>query len=347
MRLERDSLIKTAGYLFVGLIAYVFITFFLTALAFVANQSGAVVDIWPVSTYQQVIYNRSTRNIWQYQKDCIQADPYVIYAPAPGECAFSNMEFDTVLNFDELGRSVPARTPDNDPSGGNEPGIAILGDSHAMGWGVNDDETFANVLQAGTAKPVYNLAVSSYGTVREVRRLVQSGLLDRVDTIIIQYCDNDLAENTSDIDFKAEADTFAATLKNHVEPGKRTQSNHLAAILTTRMLRKALTIPLRPIRDFFATALGLRKKDFAPHFAALKTVLKNHERQLAGKKIIIFYSNAHGNRFDNFEDFAFEGMGDVRLVDLSIPRDLYFLLDDHLNVYGHKFIGDRLAGLSD
>ena len=44
-------------------------------------------------------------------------------------------------------------------------------------------------------KPVYNLAVSGYGTPRELIRLEKSNLIDKVDTIIIQYCYNDYGEN--------------------------------------------------------------------------------------------------------------------------------------------------------
>ena len=48
----------------------------------------------------------------------------------------------------------------------NNNGIAILGDSHAMGWGVNDEETFAALLENKINKKVYNLAVSGYATKR-------------------------------------------------------------------------------------------------------------------------------------------------------------------------------------
>ncbi|MFP5462523.1 MAG: CidA/LrgA family protein, partial [Gammaproteobacteria bacterium] len=45
-------------------------------------------------------------------------------------------------------------------------GIVVIGDSHAMGWGANDEETFAAQLQALSGRPVYNLGVASYGTAR-------------------------------------------------------------------------------------------------------------------------------------------------------------------------------------
>ena len=39
------------------------------------------------------------------------------------------------------------------------------------------------------------MAVSGYGTVRELIRLRESNLLEKIDTIIIQYCYNDHGEN--------------------------------------------------------------------------------------------------------------------------------------------------------
>jgi len=313
--------------------------------SFYLNSTGSVLNVWPVNLYQQYIYRITTRNIWQYQKECVEADLDNVYVPALGACNFSNVEFDTVLNFDRSGRIVPGRALTENGNTGAAGGIAILGDSHAMGWGVNDDETFANVLQTQTDKPVFNLAVSSYGTRREIRRLIQSPLLERVDTIVIQYCDNDLSENRARIDFEAEARGFETTLENSMEPSARTVSNHLAAILNTHALERTLTLPLRPLRTQFRKLLGRKGKNFAPHLDALGSVLSDYKTVLAEKRIIIFYSNAHGNRFEDFGQSVLEGMDNVTFVDLDIARDKYFVLDDHLNVEGHNYVGTELAKL--
>lgn len=345
MKITGLSAAKFVGCAFFAALLYVISTISLMSAAFFLNWAGSVIEVWPVNLYQQYIYTRTTRNVWQYQKQCISADPDLIYVPPTGSCEFSNMEFDTVLNFDRNGRFVPDRAVNGPDATDTRPGIAVLGDSHAMGWGVNDGDTFANVLQSGTDKPVFNLAVSSYGTQRELRRLMLSPVLDRVDTVIIQYCDNDLGENTAKIDFEDEAKKFAATLENRVEPSARTIGNHLAAILTTHALRKALTLPFRPLREVFRKALGRNGKDFSPHFEALQSVLSDYESTLVGKKVIIFYSNAHGNRFDNFEKFTIDGLDDVTLVDLAIPRNKYFAVDDHLTTDGHRFVGEKLLEL--
>ena len=67
------------------------------------------------------------------------------------------------------------------------PAVVVLGDSYAMGWGVAQDETIAEVIERETGLRALNAGIASYGTVREMR------LLDRIDTsrlryLVIQYC---------------------------------------------------------------------------------------------------------------------------------------------------------------
>ena len=77
----------------------------------------------------------------------------------------------------------------------NEKIIAAIGDSMTMGWGVNDDETFSYNLQKLLGKKVINLGVSSYGTIREIKKLKSNKFYNQTDTIIIQYHLNDIYEN--------------------------------------------------------------------------------------------------------------------------------------------------------
>ena len=129
------------------------------------------------------------RNIWQYQTDCVEVDDKMIYQPKMGVCNFENIEFKTRLTFGSNGRETSFGFDSEIPA------IAVLGDSHAMGWGVNDDETFSAQLQKLTNRRVLNLAVSSYATERELGRLFMLVKANNIDTVIIQYCDNDLAAN--------------------------------------------------------------------------------------------------------------------------------------------------------
>ena len=120
-------------------------------------------------------------DIWQNKTECISYDEKLIYVPKIGSCRHKNAEFDTILNFEKNGRFMP------EIINNNENPIIVIGDSHAMGWGVNDDETFSYILQNILKRQVYNLAVSSYGTVREIIRLNKTNLLSNSNILIIQY----------------------------------------------------------------------------------------------------------------------------------------------------------------
>ncbi|MCP4694336.1 MAG: hypothetical protein GY859_40265 [Desulfobacterales bacterium] len=74
------------------------------------------------------------------------------------------------------------------------PEIIVAGDSIAMGWGVRQDKTFGALLEKKSGKSVLNAAISSYGTVREMRILERVNL-NNLKYLIIQYCDNDFREN--------------------------------------------------------------------------------------------------------------------------------------------------------
>src|SRR5262249_14136512 len=120
---------------------------------------------------------------------CSQYDPDLTYTLRPGRCTFENLEFRTDVRVNRLGLR-------DEEDALSRPDVIVLGDSHAMGWGVEHDETFSHVLAEKTALRVLDAGISSYGTVREMR------LLDRLDVsqlraLVIQYSDNDLAENRS------------------------------------------------------------------------------------------------------------------------------------------------------
>ena len=142
------------------------------------------------------LYYLYEADIWQGKKECVQYDDKLLYKPSKG-CRFSNEEFSTSLTFSETGRSVPS-------SGSHASGrpLFFAGDSDTMGWGVNDDETFAAIISSRVEVPVLNLGVSSYGTVRELIRVRMQPRLDEASCIFIQYSWNDFQENSGFFDLE-------------------------------------------------------------------------------------------------------------------------------------------------
>jgi len=319
------SLLTILYYVLFCLLAYVISSW--------ALKQGLIIKQWPFVEYQRHYYFSGYRNIWQNDPDCINIDQQLIYSPKIGKCRFKNPEFDTTTTFTEHGRVNPDTSFDK-----TKPGIAVLGDSHAMGWGVNDADTFANALQRETGRPVYNLAVSSYGTFREIKRLVQSGLINDVDTIVIQYCNNDKSENIELIknpDIKAKLEAFKGKLDHSHNDFKLTSE------LLIEYIKAAVKKPVKKVFSY----LHKRKngKNFDSHLAAFNAVIKHYENDLKDKKIIVFYSNGGGSRFYNFPSGQDNTFKNLYFYDLNLTPDLYFTVDDHLTPTGHLKVANELA----
>jgi hypothetical protein len=119
--------------------------------------------------------------------ECAEFDARLTYRLRPGACTFSELEFSTHYEINSLGVRDDEQSLD-------APEIVVLGDSFAMGWGVEQDEAFPGMLQEQSGRKVLNAAVSSYGTAREF------GMLERIDLsraryLIVQYASNDFEEN--------------------------------------------------------------------------------------------------------------------------------------------------------
>jgi len=132
------------------------------------------------------------RNTIQMMPDCAVYDDRLTYRLRPGRCTFSNREFSHEYRINSLGVR-------DDETSLHGPEIVMLGDSLTMGWGVGEEESFASLFENSTGRRTLNAGISSYGTVRELR------LLERVDRtrlehLVLQYSDNDFAENGQFVD---------------------------------------------------------------------------------------------------------------------------------------------------
>ena len=132
-------------------------------------------------------YSAWERRIVQFTPGSARYDDELTYRLRPGVHRFANREFDTTISVNSAGLR-------DDEASLAGPEIVVLGDSYAMGWGVEDGETYAAVLERETGLRTLNAAMSSYGTVRELLTL---GRLDRsrLRVLVIQFCGNDHGEN--------------------------------------------------------------------------------------------------------------------------------------------------------
>lgn len=291
-----------------------------------ALQKGRLINLpWIVSA-QKSLYRGGmiTVSNWLAIPGCITPDLDLIYKPSNGSCKFDDIEFKTTLNFTDEGRNTGPK-----PAGS---GIAVIGDSHAMGWGANDLETFSSRLQQLGKRPVYNLAVASYGTSRELIRLEKSGVLDKVDTVIIQYCNNDKSEN-----LKFDTSSRQELSQKVFGPNKDTATPQPGKL---HYIAKGYSLTLAA--PFRSLAEKLRRKNFRPHYEAFMPVLEKHKNTLEKKRVIVFYSNPYGQKYRNFPSGRDARLPNVYFVDLDLSPSIYRKLDNHLTPAGHQIAAERL-----
>jgi hypothetical protein len=170
--------LAAAGLLWVSIIAYDIVQH--------PERHQSTLRVWNiVATNVYYLYEVS---MWQSQSECVQYDAELLYKPSSG-CHFSNKEYSTEVTFSEDGRLITSR------SDAPARPIFFAGDSDTMGWGVNDDETFAALIASSVDVPVLNLGVSSYGTVREIQHIQRHPRFRDANCIVIQYSWNDFDEN--------------------------------------------------------------------------------------------------------------------------------------------------------
>jgi len=207
----------------------------------------------------------------------------------------------------------------------------VLGDSIAMGWGVNDDETFSYYLEKKLNKRVYNMAVSSYGSIREIKKLKLSPFYENSNTIIIQYHPNDLGEN-KDLDInkiyskKEYQNNFGGKLSN-VDMYK----------LLLGILKSSIRLFFSDINDYIFKESNLEIIDFSIHKKYLERVLKENI-DLNKKRVIIFLPINPWQKVINFPNNSDQ----LEYIQIKMDKSDFFIIDDHPNKFGHLKIANRL-----
>jgi lysophospholipase L1-like esterase len=327
--------VKFVAYIFIFVILYVTISLSLLTFSMIEIQRGVSHSDAVLKTYQRYLYHKGWRDVYQSKRERMEFDEELLYKPKYGRFAFNNLEYKTFLTFGPEGR-ISGNAISN-----NQPGIAVLGDSHAMGYGVNDSETFAARLEKKLDRRVYNLGVSSYGTYRELLSLQKSGLIDRIDTVVIQYCENDLEENEAKLVDRSPASTekFNAMFGSNGKPD--VMANMLQKM--NIWLEGTFTLPVQSVVAMFTPYD--KSYDFGKDYVTMKKVFALFP-WLKSKRVIVIYSNRYGRKFRNFAEVTSRSTEkNLRFVDLRLGVKDYYDVDDHPNARGHERIAEILAGI--
>jgi len=280
-------------------------------------------------------YLRHDRVLAQSLPECAMYDPGLFYTMRPGTCRFRNREFDTTLRINSKG----VRDTEDALQA---PEVVVLGDSFAMGWGVEQDEAFPQVLRRLSGRRVLNTGVPSYGTVREAH------VLDRLDTsrlrfLVVEYSSNDAEENRL---FEVRGNTLLIGRERlfgqDVQRGERRHRYHVGKI-TFDILHDIL-IP--PHSDPPVPPPTIQARLF------INALVHGTSRDLASVGILVLELDSYALGSSDFmaalqREAATPDQPPfirrLRVADLSgrvLPED-YFVLDDHLRASGHA----KVAGL--
>lgn len=315
---------KLLGYSFIFIINYLLISLIVFSFSYISLINNQTYDLLWVKYIQKKLYFNGMRKLWNVNQNCSTYDKDLLYAPVIGECIFSNPEFTTKLNFDENRRLNLV----DDHIDEEEKVIATLGDSLTMGWGVNNDETYSFNLQKLINKKVINLGVASYGTIREIKRLKLNKYYDQIDTILIQYHLNDIYENKT-------LDINKTYLKSDYEKyflDKNSQQDFSVFLL--KNYKKSLRLLFSHLKDIIYN--NKETHNLTEHLKYLEDIISNYLKE-DNKKVIVFLIK------EPYQKFIFDyEIKNFKFSIINTKKDHFFIIDDHLNKLGHKFISQKL-----
>ena len=310
-------------------------------------------------------YQRVISTYIQYDQNCFKEHSTFVYTTIPNsKCRFSNLEFDVNISFGKYGeRNYISKSQNNNI----KRKILVLGDSHAMGWGVSDEEIFTSHLSKFGIESL-NLAVSSYGTVRELERLKIFSKLyplkyKQYKTILIQYNENDSSENQRFFRGEKILSPSIEIIEDYKSNLYRKNYKHITYKKNTiaNFSKPHIFFPI--VKDFY----NLRFKNFRIRLSRIFTqknkkkqlnpnlndkeiffeILKSYSKLLMNKEVIIFVSNPYGktNILDTEYMQIALGKSDIdkssiklRIINPWVNRkdNWHFKFDDHLSPTGHQ-----------
>jgi lysophospholipase L1-like esterase len=289
------------------------------------------------------IYTRHVRQTIQLMPECGIYDSELTYTLRPGSCIFSGKEFSTNISVNSLGVR-------DDEESLEKPEIVVLGDSFALGWGVNHEESFAYLLEKESGMKTLNAGISSYGTVREFR------LLERIDTlnlkyIILQYCENDFKENKY---FFENENNFSALDESKWKKAIRKNDGETSYYFVLYTGRVLILIQSSLRKLIFGAKNKPPETDSELEVKYFLNVLNKSKINLNQVKIIIFEINNHNNNDSIFLDKLRElmnqsvhsGLDSRNIITLDVSRfltyEMYYTLDTHINPLGHKALANSI-----
>jgi hypothetical protein len=231
----------------------------------------------------------------------------------------------------------------------SNPRIISLGDSFCTGWGVEQNETYTDIIEKKLKTKSLNAGISSFGTIREgiiLKKLDK----DSLNLVILQYCLNDYQENKTWADSLLRGAKFLPS-NNEISYKKRVvqndiQRNYFPLRFIFEIIKEGFIEIIKPqieeINFGNKETIALQTKYFVKSIQLIRRFYK-------GKILIISLSNSP-KRLDpliienakrevtnmSLHNIAFLDVGKV----LNNNDNYYF--DGHLTKSGHQKVANQL-----
>lgn len=297
----------------------------------------------------QFYYDSYDCRMIQFREDAAVYDPQLFYTLKPQSAFhYTNREFNTVFYTNSRGTR-------DDEASLQSPEIICLGDSYAMGWGVQQQETYAQYLERVSGMKVLNAAISSYGTVREMKLLKQFDTT-RLKYVIIQYCGNDIQENESFIENQQALSISSRSYYDSIVAGHKLIVSYFPGKYSLLIGQVFLKHQLNKILPVFKLFFG-REEPFGSdksHAAAFLKVLYSANLNCKKVKVIVIVLDSYLHKHNSFlkaverqaqlmpyKDYF---KGNLFVVDglTGLGQSDFFDLDLHIKAKAHEKIGQKL-----
>lgn len=286
----------------------------------------------PMNNLLSYIYQNRCRDYVVYDEERGRWDEEVFYTLRPGEFEYSNMEFSTRYHVNSLGLR-------DDEASLDHPEIIFLGDSYTMGWGVEQEEGFAQILEKKLGRRSLNAGIASYGTARELLTF-QRLQTDSCQLLVLQFCPNDVRENRQFVEqgFQLEISP-RADFEEEVRWNKLFQVYfplkylHSAKFFLVEKLKPAPSAPASEP----APVGGIAPSEVTDFFEIIKKIREGY-----GGPIVVLHLGMGVTEpvvTQQFEAWLAEyPMGDVHVFPTAEHLDAedYLPLDTHLTVEGNR-----------
>ena len=302
------------------------------------------------------------RDVVQFNRQFSRYSPDLGYTLRPGSEGYhQDLEYKNKFSINKSG----LRDDDNSLI---NPKIIFLGDSFTMGWGIDQNKTYAHLTGQMTGVKSLNAGISSYGTYREML-LLSKLQRDSCKVLVIQYCDNDLEENTARNDPESPRDPLTREKFEQVGIFNRLNEGYFPMRFTYFFIREkdlfkqifsspgqiwrdskiALTswISGKPMPDSKPLAI---KSDamVAEHTSQFFKILTKIRAVYDGH-IVVLHLDGRYTKPELISGFEAAGRESrdpnlhfLRACDVLTGRD-YYPVDGHLNEAGHRKIANQLT----